>query len=49
MKFSPIFSTVNDVTNEDKQRAVLLSGVGPSTYSLMRNLLLPEKPSGKTF
>lgn len=45
---SHFFST-NDVTDEDKKTAVLLSSMGPSKYSLMRNLLLLEKPSGKTF
>lgn len=40
--------TAKDVTNDDKKRAILLSSVGPFIYSLMRNLLLPKKPSGKT-
>ena len=33
----------------EKRRAVLLSVIGPATYSLLRNLVSPAKPSEKTF
>ena len=39
----------NDVTNEIKQRAILLSVCGSATYNLIRSLVAPEKPSGKTY
>ena len=31
----------NDITNIAKQRAILLNGVGPSTYRLIMTLSLP--------
>ena len=39
----------NDVANEDKKRALLLSNCGPQTYQLLKNLMAPAKPSGKSF
>ncbi|KAH7985906.1 hypothetical protein HPB49_026224 [Dermacentor silvarum] len=38
------FFIANDVEDE-KKRAVLLTCLGPATYSLLRNLLSPSKPS----
>ena len=38
----------NDVPDE-KQHAVLLSGCGPTTYQLIRNLTVPAKPTAKSF
>ena len=35
----------NDVENEDKKRAILLSVIRPTTHSLLRSLLSPNKPS----
>uniref|UniRef100_A0AAV2LW61 Retrotransposon gag domain-containing protein n=1 Tax=Knipowitschia caucasica TaxID=637954 RepID=A0AAV2LW61_KNICA len=43
------FFEANEIDDGDKQRAILLSVVGASTYSLMRNLLSPEKPKEKTY
>lgn len=43
------FFTANDITEGDKKKSILLSVVGAQTYSLMRNLLSPEKPGDKTF
>ena len=37
----------NEITDEKRQRAILLSSVGPKTYQLIRNLLAPEKPATK--
>ena len=39
----------NDVQDEDKKRALLLSNCGPQTYQLLKNLMAPAKPSGKSF
>ena len=38
----------NDVTDEKKQTAIFLTVIGNETYSLLRNLLAPESPVGKT-
>ena len=38
----------NDVP-EEQQCAVLLSGCGPTTYQLIRNLTAPAKPTAKSF
>ena len=43
------YFTANDVDSADKQRAILLSSVGASTYRLIRNLLAPAKPTERTF
>ena len=43
------YFTANDVNNAEKQRAILLSCVGASTYQLIRNLLAPAKPTDHTF
>ena len=47
-RFTEYF-TANDVKSADKKRAILLSGVGPSTYQVIRNLVAPDKPTEKTF
>ena len=39
----------NEVDNEDKKRALLLSNCGPQMYQLLKNLMAPDKPSVKTF
>ena len=38
----------NDVTDEKKQTAIFLTVIGNETYNLLRNLLAPESPAGKT-
>ena len=38
----------NDVTDEKKQTAIFLTVIGNETYSLLRNLLVPESQAGKT-
>ncbi|XP_052405263.1 uncharacterized protein LOC127951422 [Carassius gibelio] len=43
------FFVANGIEDEGKQRAILISVVGPQTYSVMRNLLSPTKPSEKTY
>uniref|UniRef100_A0A1A8B3B1 Zgc:165409 n=1 Tax=Nothobranchius furzeri TaxID=105023 RepID=A0A1A8B3B1_NOTFU len=42
------FFAANKIGDEEKQRAILISMVGPATYKLMRNLVSPAKPSTKT-
>ncbi|XP_041823137.1 uncharacterized protein K02A2.6-like [Melanotaenia boesemani] len=43
------FFEANDIDDGGKQRAVLISVVGPATYKLIRNLVSPDKPSTKTY
>ena len=43
-----MFFAANDV-KEEKQVHMLLSVIGGKTYSLLSDLLSPEKPSEKTF
>nr|XP_033495922.1 uncharacterized protein K02A2.6-like [Epinephelus lanceolatus] len=43
------FFVANDIDNDEKTRAVLLSGVGAPTYALMRNLLSPDKLGDKSY
>ena len=43
-------SNKTEVENRDKRRrAVLLSVIGPTTYSLLRNLVSPVKPAEKSY
>lgn len=37
----------NDIADETKKRAILLTVIGPNTYGLLRNLLSPVKPTEK--
>ena len=43
------YFVANDVTDDDKKRAIFLSVCGRSTYHLVRNLSAPDKPSDKSF
>ncbi|KAK0156517.1 hypothetical protein N1851_000186 [Merluccius polli] len=43
------FFEANGIDDGEKQRAILISVVGPATYKLIRNLVSPEKPSSKTY
>ena len=43
------YFAANDVKRADKQRAILLSSVGASTYQLIKSLLAPSKPAEKSF
>lgn len=43
------FFVANGIGDEEKKRAILLSSVGSRTYSLMRNLLSPNKPGEKSY
>ena len=39
----------NEITDEGKKRATFLTVVGGKTYSLLSNLLAPEKPSSQSY
>ena len=43
------YFTANDIVGGDKQWAILLSSVSPSTYQLIRNLISLEKSTEKSF
>ena len=43
------FFEANDIKEPDRRKAVLLSGVGATTYSLLRNLVSPALPKEKTY
>ena len=44
-----LYFTANEITENDKKRAVLLTVVGSKTYKLFRNLTYPAKPSTKSY
>ena len=39
------YFVANDVTEDAKKRAILLSACGTPTYKLIRKLVSPQKPS----
>ena len=43
-----LYTVANDITNDDKKRAVFLTSVGATTYALLTNLLRPAKPQSKS-
>ncbi|XP_060771406.1 uncharacterized protein LOC132882151 [Neoarius graeffei] len=43
------FFEANEIADGGRKRAILLSSVGSKTYSLMRNLLSPDKPGAKSY
>ena len=43
------FSSANDIEEESKKKAILLSSCGTKTYSLIRSLVAPSKSGTKTF
>ena len=42
------FFAANEVTSDGKKKALFLTMCGPETYTLIRNLVSPAKPSDKT-
>ena len=44
-----IYFIANDVENHEKQRAILLSVCGPSTYLLIRSLVSPDHPDSRSY
>ena len=43
------FFIVNDITEEPRKKAILLSSCGAATYSLLRSLVAPAEPSDKNY
>ena len=43
------YLSVNNVTEEKKKVAVLVTIMGVKSYSLMQNLVAPSKPADKNF
>ena len=43
------YFVANDVKDDTKKRAILLSSCGVGTYTIIRNLLAPDLPSTKSF
>ena len=43
------YFTANDITDNSKKQAVLLSACGAKTYKLIRNLVNPRKATDKSF
>ena len=43
------YFAANDIVSAEKQRAILLSTVGPSTYRLIRTLVSPDKVTDFSF
>lgn len=43
------FFIANGIADAARKRAILLSSVGSQTYSLIRNLLSPDKPGDKSY
>ena len=43
-----LFFKANEITEEDKQKAILLSSCGASTYKLFKGLAAPTKPKDKS-
>lgn len=43
------FFAANGIEDAGKKKSVFLAAVGPSTYSLLRNLVSPDRPGDKMF
>lgn len=43
------FFKANNIAEPERRKAVLLSGIGAATYSLLRNLVSPALPKNKTY
>lgn len=48
-KMLDFFFEANNIAEPERQKAVLLSGIGAATYSLLRNLVSPALPKDKTY
>ena len=40
-----LYFAANGITEEEKKRGVLLSSCGPTTYTLIKNIVAPRKPA----
>ena len=43
------FFAANGVDNAAKKKEILLAMIGPATFKLLTNLVVPEEPGDKTF
>ena len=43
------YFVANDVTSEEKKKAIFLSVCGPATYRLIRSLVAPAQPNSKSY
>ena len=43
------YFVANDITDAGKMKAIFITIIGAETYALLKNLLQPTLPSGKTF
>lgn len=43
------FFAANEITDAAKKKSVFLAVIGPTTYTLLRNLVSPARPGDKTF
>ena len=43
------FFAANGIDNADKKKSTFLAVIGPATYSLVRNLVSPDKPGDKSY
>ena len=43
------FFIANRITDESKQKAILLSSCGTATYKIFKGLTVPAKPGEKSF
>ena len=44
-----LYFTVNDIDDEEKRKAILLTSCGIECYRLFKGLTTPRKPVDKTF
>ena len=44
-----LYFTANDIDNEEKRKAILLTSHGIECYHLFKGLTTPRKPTDKTF
>ena len=43
------FFTANQITDQDRMKALLPTMIGLMTFKLLRNIISPEKPEDKTY
>ena len=43
------FFTANQITNQDRKKALLLTMIGPTAFKLLRSLISPAKPDAKSY
>ncbi len=43
------FFAANGIDDADRKKSAFLAGIGPTTYTLVRNLVSPAKPGDKSY